>query len=146
MAIKTMGNQMGIHLIQEPYQDNPEYGRHQMEPVVETPVKEIEQLFEKVEAYSNTTFELAKLKSLEGATKVVTSLVSKLAVLIVFSMFLVVINIGVSIYLGELMGKMYYGYFTVAIFNLVIAILLHLFLQPVINRTLGQTIIRQALD
>ncbi|MDZ4749460.1 MAG: hypothetical protein SH808_13315 [Saprospiraceae bacterium] len=61
--------------------------------VVETPAKEIEELFEKVEVYNKTTFELAKFKSPEVATMVVTSLASKFALLIMISLFLVVANI-----------------------------------------------------
>jgi hypothetical protein len=55
--------------------------QHQME-MHEAPARELEQLFDKVETYGKTTFELAKLKSLEVTTIVVTSLVSKLAVVI----------------------------------------------------------------
>jgi len=112
----------------------------------ETPAKELEQLFDKVEAYGRTTFELAKLKSLEVTTIVVTSLVSKLAVVIMGSLFLVILNIGMALYLGELLGKAYYGYFLVAIFNLVVAIILHLFLHPWLRKTLGVAIIKEVLQ
>lgn len=145
MAANPVGLDIGRPLTPEPYNGRDEY-TPDMDEVLETPAKEIEQLFDKVEAYGETTLELAKLKSLEVATKVVTSLVSKLAVAIMFTMFLIVINIGASLYLGELMGKAYYGYFIVGVINLVFAILLHLFLQPVVNKTLGHMIIRQALD
>lgn len=112
----------------------------------ETPAKEIEQLFDKVEAYSKTTFELAKLKSLEVTTIVVTSLVSKLAVVIMGCLFLMALNIGTAIYLGELLGKPHYGYFAVAIVNLVVAIILHFFLLPWLRKTLGVAIIREVLQ
>jgi hypothetical protein len=148
MSGNAMGNHTGMHMTSSPYLHNPVYRQHQMESMesTETPAKEIEELFEKVETYSKTTFELAKLKSLEVTTIVVTSLVSKLTVAVAVAMFLIVLNIGIAIYLGELLGKAYYGYFIVALYNLVFAVLLQLFLHPMIRKSLGQAIIKQALQ
>ncbi|MBK9105661.1 MAG: hypothetical protein IPL92_14110 [Saprospiraceae bacterium] len=112
----------------------------------DSPVTEVEELFERLETYSKTTFELAKLKSLEVTTMIVTSLLSKLMVAVAAALFLIVFNIGLSIYLGELLGKPYYGYFLVAMIDLLLAVLLHLFFQPLISKSLGQTIIKQALQ
>jgi hypothetical protein len=145
MSAGKVGNHLEVHLKSESDSHHLDDDLDQIEPV-ETPAKEIEQLFDRLEAYSDTTLELVKLKSLQVGTKVVTSLVSKLAVIVMVTMFLILVNIGLSIYLGGLMGEMYYGYFTVAGLNLLVALLLHLFLQRVINKTLGQAIISQILD
>jgi hypothetical protein len=40
---------------------------------METPASSIESLYERVEAYSKTTYELSKLKLLETTTKIVTA-------------------------------------------------------------------------
>ena len=138
-------NQPGMPLTSYQYTDNPEFTPHEMESP-DSPVTEVEELFERLETYSKTTFELAKLKSLEVTTMIVTSLLSKLMVAVAAALFLIVFNIGLSIYLGELLGKAYYGYFLVAMIDLLLAVLLHLFFQPLISKSLGQTIIKQALQ
>ena len=145
MSGEAMGNHTGMQFTSVPYHVSPAYHRHQME-TMETPTKEIEELFEKVDAYGKTTFELAKLKSLEVATVVVTSLVARLAVAIPVFMFLIVANIGIAIYLGELLGSLYTGYFIVALFNAVFAVLLHLFIYPLIRKSLSEVMIKQALQ
>ncbi|MBK7871486.1 MAG: hypothetical protein IPJ74_12830 [Saprospiraceae bacterium] len=94
---------------------------------METPASSIELLFERVETYSRTTYELSKLKLLETITIVVTSLVSRLSVIISISLFVLVLNIGIALWLGELLGKYYYGFFIVAAFYLVMGIILHFF-------------------
>ena len=113
---------------------------------METPATLIENLFEKVESYSMTTYELSKLKALETTTIVVTSLVSKLSVILMISMFALVLNIGVAICLGELLGKLYYGFFIVAGFYLLAGCVLHFFMHRWIKKPVSDLIIRQALQ
>lgn len=113
---------------------------------METPVNSIEVLFEKAEIFSKTTIELSKLKVLEATTRVVTSLVSRMSVIIMLSLFALVFNIGIALLIGELMGKIYYGFFIVAAFYLLAGLVLHLFLYKWIKKPLGDLIIKQALQ
>ena len=113
---------------------------------METPAKLIESLYEKAETYGNTTYELSKLKALATTTTVVTTLVSRMSVILMISMFALVLNIGIALYLGELLGKSYYGFFIVAAFYLVAGIILHFFLQRWIKKPLSDLIITQALQ
>ena len=113
---------------------------------METTASLIGSLFEKVQAYGVTTYELSKLKALETTTIVVTSLVSRLSVILVVSMFALVFNIGVALYLGEVLGKSYYGFFIVAGFYLVAGLVLHFFLHKWIRKPLTDLIITQALQ
>ena len=113
---------------------------------METPASLMESLFERVESYSKTTYELSKLKLLETTTQVVTSLVPRLSVIIVFSLFALVVNIGLALWLGELLGKSYYGFFIVAAFYLFAGILLHFFLHKWIKRPVSDLVIKQALQ
>lgn len=113
---------------------------------METPENQIESLFTRLEAYSKTTIELSKLKLLETTTTIVTALVPKLSVIIMLSLFALVLNIGIALYLGELLGKIYYGFFIVAGFYLIAGIVLHLFLHKWIKKPLSEFIIKQALQ
>ncbi|CAM3933636.1 hypothetical protein FLSI110296_04250 [Flavobacterium sinopsychrotolerans] len=87
----------------------------------------IEMLFERAEDYTRTTVELAKLHTVDKAADVMSSLLSRLAVSIVFAMFAFLANIGLSLWIGELVGKLYYGFFIVSSFYLLIAIILYIF-------------------
>ena len=55
----------------------------------------IELLFDRVEDYSKTTLELFKLKAIDKSADVVSSLVSRLTILLVVALFIIIINIGV---------------------------------------------------
>ena len=113
---------------------------------METPASQIETLFERVEAYSKTSYELSKLKSVEMFTKVVTELVSRLSAIIMLSVFMLVLNIGIALMLGELLGKSYYGFFIVAAFYLAAGIVLHFFLHKWIKKPVSELIITHALQ
>ncbi|MES2619762.1 MAG: hypothetical protein V4615_02845 [Bacteroidota bacterium] len=117
-----------------------------MKDKAETPVDLIETLYERAESYGKTTYELTKLKSLETTTVVVTSLVSRLSVIIMISLFALVLNIGIALWLGELLGKSYYGFFIVAGFYLLAGVVLHFFLLKWIKKPMSDLIIAQALQ
>jgi len=105
-----------------------------------------ESLFEKAETFGKTTYELSKLKALETTTVVASSIVARLSVVLMLSIFTLVFNIGVALYLGDLLGKSYYGFFIVAAFYLIAGIVLHFFLHKWIKKPLADLIISQALQ
>ena len=113
---------------------------------METPAGEIEMLFERVEEYSKTSYELSKLKAVEIFTLVVTELIARLSVIIMLSLFGLVLNIGIAILLGEVLGKMYYGFFIVAGFYLLAGIVFHIFLHKWIKKPLSDLIITHAVQ
>jgi hypothetical protein len=113
---------------------------------METPVHAVEGLFEKIEAYSTSSYEIAKLKSLETTTLVASSVVSRLAVISVFAMFALFVNIGIAFYLGDLLGRNYIGFLIVSGFYLVAGIVLHFFLYKWIKTPISNFIITQVLQ
>ena len=106
----------------------------------------IESLVERVEAYGKSTFELSKLKVLETTTHVASSFVSRLSVIIVMFLFALVLNIGIALLLGDLLGKLYYGFFIVAAFYFVAGMLLHFFLRKRVKKAVSNLIIKQVIQ
>jgi ABC-type dipeptide/oligopeptide/nickel transport system permease component len=106
----------------------------------------IKTLIEQVGDYSKTTLELTKLKTLYTSSQVITSLVSRLSVIIMVSLFALILSIGIAFYLGEILGKNYYGFFIVSAFYLLSALILHFFLAHWIKKPISNLIITQALN
>ena len=105
----------------------------------------IEMLFEKADDYTRTTAELLKLQAVDKTADVVSSLFSRITVSIVFVMFAFLVNIGLSLWIGELLGKVYYGFFAVSSFYLIVSILLYLFRDPLIKTPMSNFIILRML-
>ncbi|TDD75481.1 hypothetical protein [Flavobacterium caseinilyticum] len=105
----------------------------------------IEMLFEKAEDYTRTTVDLVKLTAVDKTADVMSSLLSRLAVSIVFVMFALLVNIGLSLWIGELLGKTYFGFFAVSSVYLLIAIVLNIFKDEWIKMPVSNFIIVKML-
>ena len=104
----------------------------------------IESLFEKAEAYAKTNLDLFKLKTIDKSADVVSTVLSKLVFFIVVLFIIVSINIGLALWIGELTGKSYYGFFIVAAFYVLVALVLH-FMPGLIKSPVNDSIILKML-
>lgn len=106
----------------------------------------IESLIEKGEQYGKTTIELLKLKTLDKSADVASTLVSWTVVIVFIVLFFLILNIGIALWLGELMGKSYYGFFAIAGLYALLALLGGLIRQRFIKRPVQNSIISQILE
>ena len=105
----------------------------------------IEILFERVEDYTRTTIDLVKLTAVDKTADILSSLLSRLTVSIVFVMFGFLVNVGLSFWIGELVGKIYYGFFIVSSIYLVLAIVLYIVKDKVLKMPISNFIIVKML-
>jgi hypothetical protein len=102
----------------------------------------IEPLLERVQEYGKTSFELLKLKSLEKTADITSSLVSRSLLVIVLSLCLLTLNIAISLWLGDVLGKNYFGFLVVASFYGLTGVILF-FIHPVIKARVSDLVITQ---
>lgn len=79
-------------------------------------------LVEKTEELGKLSLELLKLKSLEKTADASATLISRLIFVLIASVFLLMLNIGLALWIGELLGKTYYGFFILASFYAIFAL------------------------
>jgi hypothetical protein len=108
-------------------------------------VAPIEVLFERVEDYGKTSLELIRLKTIDKTAEVVSTLVSRLAVYIAVTLSALIINVGIALYIGQLLANMAYGFFIVGAFYAFVAVLLSIFRNAWIKHPLNDSIITQLL-
>ncbi len=105
----------------------------------------VELLFEKIEEYGKTNYELIKFKLLKTTAIIVPSIISRLIVVLVFFCFILILSIGIAFLLGEFFDNLYVGFFIVAAFYLVAGIIFHFFLYNWVKRPIGDSIVKQIL-
>ena len=71
----------------------------------------IESLFEKAEDCTKTTLALLKLKAIDSSAEFVSFLVVKFVLFSFICLFIIIANIGVALWIGDLLGKYYYVFF-----------------------------------
>ena len=106
----------------------------------------LEPLFENVEAYSKTSYELIKLKTTEKLMLTLSAFVSRGLAVLILSIFIVFIGIGLSLWLGDLLGKTYYGFFCVAGFYGIVGGILYFWMHQWIKKRISNSIILQMLN
>jgi hypothetical protein len=112
---------------------------------MEDNAKLIEALLERATEYGKTSFELIKLKALDKTSDVVSSLIPHSVVFVLIASFMLFINLGLAFWLGEILGKTYFGFFVVAGFYGFIGIVLHFFMHKWLKKIVCNSIIKQVL-
>lgn len=108
---------------------------------MENAFNNIEPLFEKIETYGKTSFELYKLKTISKTAEVASTFVSRGAVVVVVFLFMVFASIGLALWLGDLLGEPYLGFLCVASFYILLGVVLFYFLHNFIKRKISNSII-----
>jgi hypothetical protein len=112
---------------------------------MESNAKLIEALLEKVSDYGVTSFELVKLKALDKTSDAVSSLIPHLVVFIVIAAFMLFINLGIAFWLGDILGKTYFGFLVIAGFYGTIGVVLHFFMHQWLKKVIWNYIIKIVL-
>lgn len=103
----------------------------------------INELYEKTEQFSKTSIELIKLKTVDKSADVISSLASRLIV-VLFVVFIVVnVNIGIALWIGDLLHKTYYGFLVVGAFYTLAGLIFYLFRKVWVEKPLRNSVIEQ---
>lgn len=105
----------------------------------------IETLLEKATQYGKTSYELFKLKALEKVSDIVSTYIPHSIVIALMATLLFFFNLGLALWLGEILGKIYYGFFAVGIFYGIVGLFIHFFMHNRIKKKVGNYIVKQAL-
>ena len=103
----------------------------------------VEMLFDKAEQYAKTSLELYKLKAIDKSTDVFASFISRVVIAAIVALFFLLVTVGLSLYLGEVLGKIYYGFFAVAGMYLLVGVILFAFRKAWLEDPFNDYIVSQ---
>lgn len=106
----------------------------------------IENLFGKTTQYAKSSSDLLKLKMIAQSANVVSTLTARLTIIVIFTLCFLIVNIGLALWIGELLGKSFYGFFAVAGFYLLPGLLLLKYSNRWIKKPFQNFIIHQSLN
>jgi hypothetical protein len=107
------------------------------------PKNALESLLESTNNYVETRVELAKLKGIKKSSDVFSTLASQLILGGVGFIFLMLLNIAIGLWLGELLGKTYYAFFLLAFTYFIIGLVLYISRDKWIKSPLTNAIIKK---
>jgi hypothetical protein len=112
---------------------------------MEDKAKLLEGLLSSATDYSKTTLELVKLKALDKTSDVVSSVVPHSIVLIFISSFILFLNLGIAFWLGDILGKLFYGFLIISGFYLLLGIIIYFLMYNWLKKLVCNYVIKQML-
>jgi len=112
---------------------------------MEDNTKLIESLLERAAEYGKTSFELVKLKVVDKTSDGISTFLPNTFVLLIIGTILLFFNLGMALWLGQIFGQFYYGFFLVAAFYVFIAFVFYFFMRKWVKRIIYDYIIKQLL-
>lgn len=107
------------------------------------PIDNIEALFDRAGDYAETRVDLWKLKAIQKTSEISGSIASKLVSLILILICVMILNIGIALYVGELLGKTYFGFFALAGLYLIAGLIFKAFGKKWVSGPVANSIIKK---
>jgi hypothetical protein len=112
---------------------------------METKDNLFEPLIDRIEQYGKTNLKLLKLKSIEKFADITSAFISRIILIFVLSFFLLSINTALALWIGDLLGESYYGFFIIGFLYGLTGFILYL-IHPSIKARINNSIITKILD
>ena len=110
---------------------------------MENSLTTLEKLVQKAEAASKSSFELYKNKVIFESAEIVSKLAVKIILALIFCFFSIFVTIGLSLWIGKLLGETFLGFFVLSAAYLLIGIVMYLFRNSLIENPVCDAVIKQ---
>ncbi len=107
------------------------------------PKNKIESLFECTSTYIDTRLELVKLNAIKKLSESIAIISTKVIIAAILFLFLLMLNIGIALWLGNILGKIYYGFFIISIIYFLIGMLVYINKDKWLKVSIINSIIKQ---
>lgn len=113
---------------------------------MEEKINHLESLIVRLEAWAMSRVEVMKLKIVHKTALVASTIISNAALILILSLVIIIASIGLSLWVGGLLGEYYYGFFCVGGFYGVAGSVLYFLLRGRIKKKISNSIISQLLN
>ncbi len=114
--------------------------------IMENVKEEFEILYKQAQEYADTRLELLRLQSVDKLSDVVSSVLSRMIVVLFAAMFLVLLSIAAALLIGDLLGKAYYGFFIISGFYALIGLICFFFRHKFFKGPIHELMIKKILN
>lgn len=106
----------------------------------------VEELFYKLRDYGETRLDLFKLKSIDKASGILSSVIVTIVLILLLFLVFGCITVGLSLLIGSFLGKAYYGFFIMAAVYIIIGLILFLGRKKYLKTPLSKVFIKELLN
>lgn len=106
----------------------------------------IKTLFEKTEHYARASADLYKLKAIDKYSDVASSVITWFSIIQFATIFSLILTAGLALWINDLLGSSYYGFFIVSGVYALLGVFLYIFRNKWIKTPLRNSVITHALN
>jgi len=102
----------------------------------------VDTLFERVKEFGITYTELLKLRAIDFASEVISSIIPDILFTSFILLVLFFLNLALALWLGDITGRLYLGFLLVGGFYLVLGLVLKLFMRGWLKKRIGDYFVK----
>lgn len=106
----------------------------------------IESLIDRLKYYAETRIDLLRLKAIDKSSSFLALFISLLIIILFAFIAFILLNIGLALWIGDLLGEAYYGFFIVAGFYFVIGLVIFMFHDKWIKAPIANSLIKKLAE
>ena len=114
--------------------------------VMENQESPVESLIDSLKNYVETRFDLLRLKAIDKSSSVLSMVISLFIVILFGFLAFILLNVGIALLLGDLLGKSYYGFFIVGAFYIITGLVIFKFHDKWIKTPIANSMIKKLMD
>lgn len=108
---------------------------------MQSTINHLESIISKAGEVAETKVELWKLRAAGKVSETVSSMISKIAIVILLAIAVIILSLGAAYWLGSSLGNVYYGFFIVGGFYALAGLLVYVFRDQLIKGPVSSMII-----
>ena len=106
----------------------------------------VESLIDRVKNYVETRIDLLRLKAIDKSSSFLSFFISLIVVILISFISVILLSVGIALLLGDLLGKLYYGFFIVAGFYLITGLVLYSLKEKWLKAPIADSMIKKLMD
>ena len=106
----------------------------------------VEELFKKLKEYVDVKLDLFKLKSVSKISGFMSSVITIVILIAIFSGVLICLTVGLALLVGTWLGNAYYGFFIVGGIYLITGLVIYSMRDKLIKTKVSNKLIKELID
>lgn len=106
----------------------------------------VEELFEKVKDYVETTIDLFKLKAINKVSGLLSSLIASVILLLFGFMVIIFITVGLALLIGMWLGNAFWGFFIMAGIYIIAGLIIYAARRKILKEPISNVLIKELVD
>jgi Putative Actinobacterial Holin-X, holin superfamily III len=113
---------------------------------MENKTTNVEDLFQKLKTYAEVRIDLFKLKSINKVSGFMSSAITMVIISIIFGTVFLCLTIGLALWIGDALGKNYWGFFIMGGIYLIIGLVFYSNRNKMIKTKVSSSLIKELID